>query len=122
MREEIESVRKGYPVDRLDQMAHILAVDRSVFLAVMGISERTFHRKAQVSGRLSAATSDRLARLDRIIHLATDVLGTKDKAVEWLKRPSRALGAEMPFQLLDTDAGTQRVEHELRQIQFGFVY
>ena len=118
----IEGVRRGYPVDRLDQMAKILDVDRAVFLTVMGMSPRTFQRKAQTSGRLSAAISDRLARLDRIIHLAMEVFGTKDKAIQWLKRPSRALGAEMPLQLLDTDAGTQRVERELRQIQYGFVF
>jgi uncharacterized protein (DUF2384 family) len=39
-----------------------------------------------------------------------------------MKRPSRALANELPLELLDTDAGTQRVEQELRQIQFGFVY
>lgn len=120
--EAVESVRRGYPADRLDQMAKLLDIDRPVFLAVMGVSERTFQRKAQASGRLSAAVSDRLARLDRILHLATEVFGSKDKAIQWLKRPSRALGAGMPLQLLDTDTGTQRVERELRQIQYGFVY
>lgn len=121
-RDEIESVRRGYSVDRLDTMAQSLDVERSVFLAVMGMSERTLQRKAQRSGRLSAAISDRLARLERIIHAATEVFGTKEKAIQWLKRPSRALGTEIPLHLLDTDAGTQRVERELRQIQYGFVY
>jgi hypothetical protein len=32
------------------------------------------------------------------------------------------LGNELPLRLLDTDAGTQQVERELRQIQHGFAY
>ena len=91
-------------------------------LALLGLSERTLQRKTQTEERLSPAVSDRLARMDRIIALATEVFGGTEKAVQWLKRPSRALGTEVPLQLLDTDAGTQRVERELRQIQYSFVY
>ncbi|MFN0103717.1 MAG: antitoxin Xre/MbcA/ParS toxin-binding domain-containing protein [Bryobacteraceae bacterium] len=121
-REVIETIRKGFPAARLDQMAQLLAVERPIFLALVGLSERTLQRKTQTAARLSPAVSDRLARMDRIILLATEVFGAKEKAVQWLKRPSRALGAEMPLQLLDTDTGTQRVERELRQIQYSFVY
>lgn len=121
-RDAIEAIRKGFPADRLEQMAQLLSVERPMFLALLGLSERTFQRKARTADRLSPVVSDRLARLDRIVLLATEVFGARDQAVQWLKRPSRALGAEMPLQLLDTDAGTQRVERELRQIQHGFVY
>jgi len=72
--------------------------------------------------RLSPAASDRLSRIDRIYTLAADVFGDSDKAAQWLKRPSRALAGEQPLKLLDTDAGTQQVERELRQIEHGFVF
>ena len=118
----IETVRKGFPATRLEQMAQQLSVERPMVLALLGLSERTLQRKTQTDARLSPAVSDRLARMDRIIALATDVFGGKGKAVQWLKRPNRALGTEMPLHLLDTDAGTQRVERELYQIQYSFVY
>lgn len=118
----IEIVRKGYPAERLDQMARILSVDRPIFLSILGLSERTLQRKSGSDARLSPAVSDRLARLERIIRLATEVFGTDQKAILWLKRQNRALGSEMPVQLLDTDAGTQQVEQELRQVQHSFVF
>jgi putative toxin-antitoxin system antitoxin component (TIGR02293 family) len=121
-RRTIETVRKGFPAARLDKMLAILSVERSLLLAILGLSERTLQRKQQSSGRLSPAASDRLARLDRILALAVDVFGDKEKAVKWLKRSNRALGNEMPLRLLDTDAGTQSVERELRQVEHGFVY
>jgi putative toxin-antitoxin system antitoxin component (TIGR02293 family) len=118
----IAAVREGFPSDRLDKMAETLSVDRIVLLGILGVSQRTLQRKHRASDRLSPSASDRLSRVDRIFALAAEVLGAKDKAIQWLKRSSRALGNEVPLQLLDTDAGTQRVERELRQIQHGFVY
>jgi putative toxin-antitoxin system antitoxin component (TIGR02293 family) len=118
----INNVRKGFPAARLDKTARILAVDRAILLRVLGVSDRTLQRKHLASARLSPAASDRLSRIERIYTLALDVFGDKQKAILWLKRPSRALGNELPLKFLDTDAGTQRVERELREIQYGFVY
>jgi putative toxin-antitoxin system antitoxin component (TIGR02293 family) len=103
-------------------MAQALSVERAVLLRILGVSQRTIQRKQVHSGRLSPAASDRLSRIDRIYTLAVDVFGDSEKAVQWLKRTSRALANETPLNLLDTDAGTQRVERELRQIQYGFVF
>lgn len=103
-------------------MAQRLEVERPLLLRILGISERTMQRKHVLSARLSPAASDRLARIDRIYTLAVEVFGDGEKAAQWLKRPSRALASEAPLKLLDTDAGTQLVERELRQIQYGFVY
>jgi putative toxin-antitoxin system antitoxin component (TIGR02293 family) len=103
-------------------MAHLLAVDRALLLQILGVSQRTMQRKQVLSDRLSPAASDRLSRIDRIYALAVEVFGDGEKAAQWLKRPSRALANESPLKLLDTDAGTQHVERELRQIQYGFAY
>lgn len=118
----IGAVRKGLSAGRLDKMARTLGVDRALLLQVLGISERTVQRKHLSSGRLSPAASDRLFRIDRIYALAVDVFGDSETAAQWLKRPSRALRDKLPLTLLDTDAGTQQVERELRQIQYGFAY
>jgi len=118
----IGSIRKGLSTGRLEQMAQRLDVDRAFLLRIIGVSERTLQRKHERAARLSPAASDRLSRIDRIFALASEVFGNGEKAAQWLKRPNRALAREMPLGLLDTDAGAQQVERELRQIQFGFVY
>jgi putative toxin-antitoxin system antitoxin component (TIGR02293 family) len=118
----IGAVRKGLPAGRLAQMVQLLGVDRSLLLGVVGVSERTIQRKHEHAERLSPAASDRLSRIDRIYALALEVFGSREKAAQWLKRPSRALENEQPLRLLDTDAGTQQVERELREIQYGFVF
>jgi uncharacterized protein (DUF2384 family) len=47
------------------------------------------------------------------------VLGSIDKARIWLKTSNRALGCEMPLDLLDTDIGTREVEEVLLRLNYG---
>ncbi len=115
-----EQVRRGLPVRALDNLAQLLRVERAELAQVLGVSLRTLQRKAGVSERLDPAVSDRLARVRRILDLAADVLGEQAKGARWLTSKSRALGGEIPLQMLDTDMGTQRVQQELHQIEFGF--
>jgi len=115
-----EQVRRGLPVRALDHLAQLLRVDRVELARVLGVSVRTLQRKAGENERLGPAASDRLARVRRILDLATDVLGEQAKGAHWLTSSSTALGGEVPLRMLDTDMGTQRVQQELHQIEFGF--
>jgi putative toxin-antitoxin system antitoxin component (TIGR02293 family) len=115
----IDEVRKGLPVKALNDLARALQVDRAVLAEILGISLRTLQRKTGGDDRLGPAASDRLARVRRILDLTTHVLGAADKASRWLTSDSRALGGQTPLHMLDTDIGAQRVQQELRQIEFG---
>jgi putative toxin-antitoxin system antitoxin component (TIGR02293 family) len=115
----IAEVRKGLPLAELDRTAELLGIDRTQLAGILDTSLRTLQRKAEVDARLGPAASDRLARIKRIHELATHVLGELDKASRWLTTASRGLGGEVPLQMLDTDIGTQRVQQELREIEYG---
>lgn len=114
----VAQVRKGLPMQALDTMAQTLQVDRAELAEVLGTSIRTLQRKAGDNDRLGPAASDRLARVQRILQLAEHVLGDTAKAALWLTTPSRILN-DTPLKMLDTDIGTQRVQQELHQIEFG---
>jgi putative toxin-antitoxin system antitoxin component (TIGR02293 family) len=115
----VEQVRKGLPLRALDDLARILQVDRGILADVLGVSLRTLQRKAGDRESLGAAASDRLARVRRILDLAMHVLGEQGKAARWLTSKSRALQGDVPLLMLDTDMGAERVQQELRQIEFG---
>lgn len=115
----IAEVRAGLPLSEIDEVAETLGVDRAQLAALLDTSLRTLQRKTESDARLGAAASDRLARIQRIHELATHVLGAGDKASRWLTSASRGLGGEVPLEMLDTDIGTQRVQQELREIEYG---
>jgi putative toxin-antitoxin system antitoxin component (TIGR02293 family) len=118
----IEQVRKGLPMKALHDLANKLQVERSELAYILGTSLRTLQRKEEASDRLGPAASDRLVRVARILDLATHVFGEPAKASAWLTSKSRALENEIPLYMLDTDIGTERVQQELRQIEFGMPF
>lgn len=118
----IEQVRTGLPISELDELADELQVERAKLAEILGTTMRTLQRKSESAQRLGPAASDRLARMRRIHELAVHVFGERSKASIWLTSPSRALNGEVPLFLLDTDMGAQRVQRELRQIEFGMPF
>lgn len=118
----IDEVRKGLPLKELDSLAGRLKIDRADLAAILGTSLRTLQRKAEGEELLGPAASDRLARIARLLDLAVHVFGALDKAAIWLTSKSRALENEVPLSLLDTDVGAERVQQELRQIEFGMPF
>lgn len=53
---------------------------------------------------------------ERIIELATRLLGSRDKAEAWLDHPRVQLGGRTPRQMLATPGGVLRVEELLTQL------
>ena len=111
--------RDGLPVGALPALAEGIAVERKALAKVVGISDRTLSRRLAHSARLSAEESDRTVRLARIVALATDTLGTREKASRWLQSPNRVLEDQTPLSLLDTDSGVRAVETILGRIEYG---
>ena len=63
--------------------------------------------------------SDRLYRVASTLSQVVEVLGSIDKAHVWLKSPNRALGSEMPLDLLGTEIGARQVEEVLLRLNYG---
>jgi putative toxin-antitoxin system antitoxin component (TIGR02293 family) len=60
--------------------------------------------------------------LDPVINItarAIEVLGTREKALNWLRSPVRALGDVAPVSLLSTDDGITQIEDVLGRIEHG---
>jgi putative toxin-antitoxin system antitoxin component (TIGR02293 family) len=114
-----EVTREGLPVETLSLLAKDLGVERKTVARVVGISERTLNRRIAKNERLSAAESDRLVRLARVIAMAMDTLEGSAKASSWLQRPNMVLDGQRPLDLLDTDAGVRSVEEVLLRIEYG---
>ena len=91
------------------------------FAQILGfaeVPERTLARR-QKQARLTADESDRVVRVARVMANAIQVLGSREKAAQWLRSPNRALDATAPISLLDTDIGAQQVGEILGRIEYG---
>ncbi len=112
------AVRKGLSYKTLEMTATLLNRTPAQVADVIGLPSSTLARR-RLAKRLSAEESDRLYRLLRVADLATEVLGSQERANTWLTGSKLALNDAVPLELLDTDAGAIAVETLLHQISEG---
>jgi len=112
-------VRGGLPATTVVVLAEKLDIGNGVLSRKLGIAQRTLTRRLSCGARLTAAESDRTARLARVYANAVEMIGDESKAVDWLRTPNRALGGERPLDQLDTDLGARTVEDILGRIAYG---
>jgi putative toxin-antitoxin system antitoxin component (TIGR02293 family) len=114
-----KATRAGLSVNSLDTLAEELSMQRVAVAKLLGISERTLSRRATSNSRLTAAESDRIVRMARVLALAKETLGSMEKASRWLQTSNRALEGDKPIDRLDTDIGVRSVEQVLGRIEYG---
>ncbi len=115
-----QTVDAGLPYASMEVVMAKFGLARSETATVLRLPERTLARRKK-SRRLRSDESDRLLRLARIGAQATEVLGSEEKAAQWLRRLNRALDDRSPLQLLDSDIGAKQVEDVLGRIEHGVV-
>ena len=113
-----ETVKAGLPYASLEALIGKFGLAREEAAAALHLPHRTIARRKKEQ-KLQADESDRLLRLARVGAQAAATLGSEEKAVQWLRRPNRALGNRAPLDLIDSDIGTRQVEEVLGRIEHG---
>ena len=118
-----EVIKEGFRSQVFVSFKANTKLSNSVLSRVLGVSVRTIDRFVVLKGatRIKPAVSDRLYRAAKIVALAEDVIEDRAQALEWLSSKQRGLGDRIPFDLIETEAGTREVEEELQRIEHGFV-
>lgn len=112
-------VRDGLPASSVTALAQRLRLASSVISRTLHIPQRTLTRRLSQGSPLTPAESDRTVRMARVYSTAVEMIGDRERAVEWLRTPNRALGGEKPLDQLDTDMGARMVEDILGRIAYG---
>jgi putative toxin-antitoxin system antitoxin component (TIGR02293 family) len=111
-----EAIAEGLPSGSLTALMQ--AADLSANDLAPIIPTRTL-MAAKSRERLTPEQSDRLARLARLLSLAEETLGSKEKARAWMDRPNRALGGKRPLELARRSSGSLLVEQVLGRLAYG---
>ncbi len=95
-----------------------LGLERSEIDAVV-IPSRTLQHRRSRREKLTVEESDRVMRVIRVLSLTESVYGSRERALDWLRKPNTRLDGRAPLSLLKTDTGRRIVEELLIQIDEG---
>jgi len=96
-----------------------MGLSRDEVYAVI-IPARTLQHRRSRSERLTVEESDRVIRALRVFSAAEGVYESRERALQWLRRPNSRLDGRIPISLLKTDTGARIVEELLGQIDEGY--
>jgi putative toxin-antitoxin system antitoxin component (TIGR02293 family) len=113
-----EAIHEGFQPAVVEHLGRASGLTLKELANALDLSARSLQRR-RASGRLTCYESDRLYRLARILVIANHVLGNRERALRWLKRPNRALGGIAPVGDIDTELGARQVENILGRIAYG---
>ncbi|MGA3224414.1 MAG: antitoxin Xre/MbcA/ParS toxin-binding domain-containing protein [Acidobacteriaceae bacterium] len=95
-----------------------LGLERSEIDAVV-IPSRTLQHRRSRREKLTVEESDRVLRVIRVLSLTESIYGSRERALDWLRKPNARLDSRTPLSLLKTDTGSRIVEELLIQIDEG---
>src|ERR1700733_356698 len=95
-----------------------LGLERSEIDAVVILTRTLQHRRSRRE-KLTIEASDRLLRVIRVLSLPESTHGSRERALNWLRKPHPRLDERTPLSLLKTDTGSRIVEELLIQIDEG---
>ncbi len=109
-------IRNGVSLKAIDNLSRhgVSAVDLGI------INAPTLRRRQVKDERLSLDEGDRLYRVSKLVVLAEQVFGDKNKSVHWLNKTQKAFGGLAALQAAATTPGYVAAEEALERISHGF--
>lgn len=126
--ERIEMIRHGLPAAEAKRIIEDLGLAQGTALQALKLSPATVNKKAKQDHVLSAAESERVlgvarlvGQLEAMIQESGDAVGFEAAAwmSRWLQEPLPSLGGVRPLDLMDTMEGQALVSAALAQVQSG---
>lgn len=115
-----EFLEAGLPRRALLRAMQSAGIPAAELLPVFGISTRTFMRlKSEPDKLLDAEQSGRVWQFAELLTKAEDVLGSSERAVDWMLKPAMALENRRPIELLTTPVGTHLVDDVIERMRYG---
>ena len=118
LRLDLQTVEAGVSVATMASFVSSSGLEFSELYDVVIPARTLKHRKARKEP-LSRDESDKLARLIRIYDQTVRVLGDREKALHWLRKPLRRFAGRTPLEMLRTEFGARMVEEMLGQLDYG---
>ncbi|MEM9369044.1 MAG: antitoxin Xre/MbcA/ParS toxin-binding domain-containing protein [Planctomycetota bacterium] len=115
----IEILRAGLPSKVIPCVVRSSAIGEDVICKSLRIAKRTAARRKAAAARLKPVESELIYRFSKVVVTASEILGDRDKAREWLLTENRALYGNRPIDLLDTAIGYEDVMSVLHRIEYG---
>ena len=109
---------EGVTKEALLRLADYLSISLHQLAAVLPVTERTIQRYAPKK-HFNRVVSEQILQVAEIAARGSEVFGDRDRFLQWMNTPSRALADKTPLSLLSSKFGAEMITDELGRIEHG---
>lgn len=113
----VELGRRGLTRDSLERLAGFLNISMHRISNLLPASERTIQR--HMEKRFNRVVSEHILQVAVVAATGHKVFGEREKFLQWMDLPSKALAGAAPMSLLDSRFGAAVVLDELARLAHG---
>lgn len=116
--ERMHLVRKGVTKKYLIRVKKQTNLDYQKLADVLSVTRATLINKKD-EDKFNVSLSERIVGLAALYDYGYEVFEDREKFKAWMFTPNRALGGEMPYDLIDNLFGREEVKNVLGRIEYG---
>ncbi|CAB9495480.1 antitoxin Xre/MbcA/ParS toxin-binding domain-containing protein [Alteromonas macleodii] len=119
--DEVEAVRKGFPVNRIKRLESIMRWDRKAFAKFIRTTPKTLERYARDNKHLSPQVSENTLDVARLMNLGIAYFESVERWNLWLNTPHVQFNNSAPVSVLDSASGRALIKRIVLGLEYGFV-
>ena len=116
--DKIQMVKQGISKKALEELKQKAGLDYDQLASILSVGRATLLNK-KGNDTFNQTLSEKILGLADIYSYGYEVFEDKDRFNEWIFRPNRSLGGQMPYDLLDNQYGREEVKNVIGRIDFG---
>ena len=116
--DRVAAVRRGIPRRAVRSLAAYLNLSERQLLSYLDITPRTLQRYEDGKA-LKSDVSEHAIRIYELARQGTEYFGSRERFINWLNRPNRAMGGEKPADFLDTHTGILELQEVITRLEYG---
>lgn len=116
----IKLSHKGVNKDALIRLANYLDLSLSEMAKLLPVTQRTIQRYSRTH-RFNQTVSEHILQITEVALRGSDVFGSRERFVAWMKSKNPALGNRIPASLLGSRFGAQLILDELGRMEHGVI-
>lgn len=116
--DKIQMVKRGISKKALEELKKKAGLDYDQLASILSVGRATLLNK-KGTDKFNQTLSEKILGLADIYSYGYEVFEDKGRFNEWIFRPNRSLGGQMPYDLLDNQYGREEVKNVIGRIDFG---
>lgn len=116
--EKMHIVRDGVTKKDLELLKTKADLDYTMLAKALSVTRATLINKKR-SERFGAGLSEKIVGMADLYSYGFEVFEDKERFNQWMSKPNKALGGQIPYDLIDNQFGREEVRNLIGRIDYG---